>query len=128
MEGWSFGAAETDDGEERRGVGCDEAAGDRVGCEDGDGEGLAWVAAPVAGTALVAGADADVPAARPQAVRARAGAQASTRMAAGRASRMGRDVSKSAVPEWHLYLSVARTEGIFYREVAETAAVLEIFR
>lgn len=105
MEGWSFGAAETDDGEERRGVGCDEAAGDRVGCEEGDGEGLAWAAA-VAGAALVAGADADGPAARPQAVRARAGAQVSTRMAAGRASRMGRDVSKPAVPQWHLCRSV----------------------
>jgi hypothetical protein len=43
-----------------------------------------------------------VPATVPQAARARAAVQASTRMAAGRASRMGRDVSKPRVPYWHL--------------------------
>jgi hypothetical protein len=63
----------------------------------------ASVAALVAGEAsLVAGAGPDVPATSPQAARARAAVQASTRMAAGRASRMGRDVSKSRVPDWHL--------------------------
>ena len=80
-------------------------AGARVGCEDAGWEGVlpAREAALVAGVpALVAGAGADVPATGPQAARAKAGAQASTRMAAGRASRMARDVSKSRVLERHL--------------------------
>ena len=71
---------------------CGEVDGGRVGCEDAGWEGVApaRVAALVAGVAaLVAGAGADVPATGPQAARARAGAQASTTMAAGRASRMG---------------------------------------
>jgi hypothetical protein len=67
----------------------------------------ARVAALVAGVAtLVAGAGPEVAPTGPQAARARAGAQASTIRAAGRANRMGRDVSKSLVPEWHLQRSV----------------------
>jgi len=80
-------------------------AGGRVGREDAEWEGVlpAGGAALVAGVpTLVAGVGADVPATGPQAARARAGAQASTRIAAGRASRMGRDVSKSRISEWHL--------------------------
>jgi hypothetical protein len=84
----------------------------RGGCEDAGWEGVglvlvlmglvvAGVALVVAGVALVAGGGADVAACGPQAARVRAGAQASTRMAAGRASRMGPDVSKSRVPGWH---------------------------
>ena len=63
--------------------------------------GLVAEVALVAGVAFVAGGDADVAACGPQAARVRIGAQASTRTAAGRASRMGRDVSKSRVPGWH---------------------------
>ena len=110
---------------------CDERAGERVGredagCEDAGCDDADWVgvvparaAALVAGVAaLVAGADADgaddadVPYNGAQA--ARAGAQASTRMAAGRAKRMGRDVSKSRVQEWHLhrYVRTGRPFGL----------------
>jgi hypothetical protein len=98
----------TDGREERPAAGCgerDEVAGGRVGRGDADWEGVvpARAAALVAGmAALIAGADPDVPATVPQAARARAAVQASTRTAAGRASRMGRDVSKSRVPYWHL--------------------------
>jgi hypothetical protein len=80
----------------------DEVAGRRVGGKDAGWEGVA----PARVAALVAGVGEDVPALAPQAARARAGAQASTRMAAGRASRMGRDVSNSRVPERHLRRSV----------------------
>jgi hypothetical protein len=80
----------------------EEVAGRRVGGKDAGCEGVA----PARVTALVTGAAVDVPATEPHAARARAGAQASTRMAAGRASRMGRDVSNSRVPEWHLRRSV----------------------
>lgn len=78
----------------------EEAAGRRVGGKDAGWEGVA----PARVAALAAGVD--VPATEPHAARARAGAQASTRMAAGRASRMGRDASNSRVPEWHLRRSV----------------------
>lgn len=80
----------------------DEVAGRRAGGKDACWEG----AAPARVTALVAGAGVDVPPTVPQAARARAGAQASTAMAAGRASRMGRDVSNSRILEWHLWRSV----------------------
>jgi hypothetical protein len=80
----------------------DEVAGRRVGGKDAGWEGVA----PARVAVLAAGGGEDVPAPAPQAARARAGAQASTRMAAGRASPMGRDVSNSRVPERHLRRSV----------------------
>jgi hypothetical protein len=91
---------------------CEEVALGRGGCEDAGWEGVGLLGlvlvlrlvvagvALVTGVALVAGGGADVAGCGPQAARARAGAQASKRMAAGRASRMGRDVSKSRVPGW----------------------------
>jgi hypothetical protein len=120
-------------------VECDEGdclAGERVDGEDDASEGEAAegpaparAAAPVAGVVpLVAGDAADGPDAGPQAATARAGMQASTTTAAGRARRavrairrprpggsarlggrasggpdgMGRDVSKPRIPEGHL--------------------------
>jgi len=82
--------------------GCEDAGSGGVVVVVGLAAGVVGVVLVVLVVALVAGGGADVAACGPQAARVRAGAQASTRMAAGRASRMRRDVSKLRVPGWHL--------------------------